>query len=305
MNNRGLAIALTILVAIFGCSFSVFAQMSSTNFQIQWDSFTSGGDDTSSSTSYILRDSVDASVGTQGSSTTYKLGQGYSAGVYDRVADFEVFIEDRATQVSAISVSSTTVTVSTASGYSVGDMVALVEEEGESQVTAVGKVTSVSDPDVTVDEWHYTSSMPSVNGSNDYLYNLNGSATTMAEPTVSTIATTIIAWEVSADVDDGYSVYIREDQDLTNGTDTFTDVSDGAVTVGSREYGARSSDSTLSLSDFDTQDEAIVDTMSQIGSRSANSFSTRDFLTFKASADGFESSGTYSHTVTILYVGDY
>jgi len=305
MKTKGLVIALTILVAIFGYDFSVFAQMTSTNFQIQWDSVSGGGDDTSTSSSYILRDSVDASGGSQGSSTSYELDQGYRSGVYDRVADFEIFIQDRSTQVSATAVSSTTVTVTSIASFSVGNMISLVENEGESQVTAIGKIISISDPDIVVDEWQYASLMPSVGGVDDYVYALNTTSTTMPEPTPSTIATTVIGWEVSSDVDDGYNVYIYESGDLTNGTDTITDVSDGAVTVGSREYGAQSSDTTLASSDFDTQDEPITSSLQQVGSRSANSFSTRDFITLKSSANGFESSGTYSHTITILYVGDY
>ena len=307
MNQKGLSIALTILVAIFSFSFSAFGEMTSTNFQIQWDSISAGGDDTSTSASYILRDSVDASGASQATSAnSYLLDQGYRAGVYDRVADFQIFLESRSTQVSAISVASTTVTVASVSGYSVGDMVLMVENEGESQVAAMGKITAISDPDpdITVDEWRYSTALPSVGGVDDYLYNLNATATTMPEPTASTLATTVIGWEVSADISDGFSVYVYENQNLTNGTDTINDVTDGAVTVGSREYGARSSDTTLT-SDFDTQDVGITSNLQQVGSRTSNSFETRDFITLKASANGFESSGTYSHTITILYVGDY
>ncbi len=304
MKQKGLVIALTILVAIFGCRFSVSGQMTSTNFQIQWDSISAGGDDASSSTSYILRDSVDQSADSGGSSTTYKLDQGYRAGVYDRVADFSIYIEDRSSQVSATSLSSTTVTVSSVTGFSVGDMVALVQDEGASQVSTMGKIASISDPDITVDEWH-SGATPSIDGSSDYLYALNASATTMAEPTTSTVSTSIIGWEVTADVGDGYSVYVYEDQNLTNGTDTISDVSDGAVAAGSKEYGAKSSDTTLASSDFDTQDSPITSSLQQIGSRSSNSFNTRDFITLKLSTDDSISSGAYSHTVTLLYVGDY
>lgn len=306
MKWKGLYISLVILVVIFGCQFSVFGQMTSSNFQIQWDSFSSGGDDNSSSVSYQLRDSIDpTSADSQSSSTSYKLDQGYRAGVYDRVADFEIFLQSRSTQVSAISVASTTVTVSTATGFSVGDMVALVENEGAAQVTAIAKITAISDPDITVDEWRYSTILPSVNGSEDYLYSLDGSAILLAEPQRNSLSTGIIGWEVSADVADGYSIYIYEDQDFTNGTDTIDDVSDGAVSVGSSEYGARSSDTSLTSSDFDTQDAAITASLQQVGSRAENSFSSRDFLTLKAAIDGTESDGTYSHTVTVIYVGDY
>ena len=42
-----------------------------------------------------------------------------------------------------------------------------------------------------------------------------------------------------------------------------------------------------------------------VASRADNAFTSRDFLTFKASADTSFTGGTYSGTVTFVFVGDY
>lgn len=308
MKFRCPCTSLIVIVFVFGFSFSVFSAMTSTNYQIQWDDINSGGDETASSSSYKLRDSVSTSSAVRSEGTNYDLDLGYRAGVYDRVANFQIFLQDRSSQVSATTVSSTVVTVTTTSSFSVGQMIALVQDEGEGQIDAIGKIISIDSGlnQLTVDEWNYGSGgMPSVGGVDDYVYILN--ATSVSLGTLSDLITTtsIVAWEVSAEVSDGYSVYVYENQDLTNGTDTITDVSDGTVTSGSREYGGRSSDSTLSLSTFDSQDSAFTSSMLQVGSRSDVGFSTRDYLTLKASINGFESEGTYSHTLSLIYVGDY
>jgi len=58
MKLRGIGIGLLALTTIFGLSFSVFATMTSTNYEIQWDEINAGGGEGSSSASYQLRDSV-------------------------------------------------------------------------------------------------------------------------------------------------------------------------------------------------------------------------------------------------------
>ncbi|OGL96498.1 hypothetical protein A2317_03660 [Candidatus Uhrbacteria bacterium RIFOXYB2_FULL_41_10] len=308
MKLRGIGIGLLALTTIFGLSFSVFATMTSTNYEIQWDEINAGGGEGSSSASYQLRDSVSSAAATRSDGTNYDLDSGYRAGIYDRVADFEIFLQDRSSQVSATIVTSTVVTVTSTSSFSTGQMIALVQSEGDGQIDATGKILSINSglSQITVDAWNYGSGgMPSVDGNNDYVYELDASSVSFGTISDLTVTTSIIAWEVSAEVSDGYSVYVYENQDLTNGIDTITDVSDGTVSAGSREYGARSSDSSLALSTFDTQDSAFTTALQQIGSRSAVSFDSRDYLTVKTSIDGFESDGLYSQTLTFIYVGDY
>ncbi|MBU4315478.1 hypothetical protein KJ673_03705 [Patescibacteria group bacterium] len=307
MQSRCRKIVFISILTIFCSSFSAFAQMTSTNFQIVWDEFNSGGGETSSSASYELRDSVSGSASTRTEGTAYDLDAGYRASIYDRVADFEIFMQDRSSQVAATLLAGQVVTVTTTSGFSVGQMIALISNEGGSQIEAIGKITNIDTilNKITTDAWQVgAGGAPSIDGSNDYVYALDSSSISLGTLSTSIVATALVAWEVSAEVSDGYSVYIYEDQGLTNGTDTITDVSDGTVTAGVSEYGARSSDTSLS-STFDTQDTAITTTLEQVGSRSDVSFDSRDFLTLKTAISGLESAGSYSHTLTLIYVGDY
>lgn len=281
----------------------VLAAMTSTNYQINWDTVGLGGEDTASSATYKLRDSL-GWVGTSASSATYKVMDGYRVGVYDRTVDFNVFSQSRNTQVGATSSTATTVTVSTTTGYDPNDYIVLVQDEGASQVTAVGRVTSATATVITVDA--FSGGSPTIDGTNDVVYELTGSTINLGTIGSSAVSTAVIGWEATADVSQGYSVYIYENQDLlASGPSTITDVSDGAVTAGATEYGARSSDSSLALSTFDTADTALTSTLQQVASRSDNSYETRDYITLKASAASGYASGGYSHTVTAIFVGDY
>ena len=97
-----------------------------------------------------------------------------------------------------------------------------------------------------------------------------------------------------------------EDHDLQNADSVpIADVADGTVSVGAGEYGAISSDTSLASSTFDTADTAITSALQQVASRSDNSFSTRDFLTLKVAPVSGQASGTYTQTLSLIYVGDY
>ena len=281
----------------------VFAAMSSTNYEIRFDQLSSGGEDTSSSSNYQLRDSV-GGIATQGSSSTsYSASSGYGAGIFDPSVDFNVYIQDRSSQVAAIALSSSTVTVTSAAGIAVGDMIAVVQDEGVSQVVAIGEVTGVSGANITVD--FLSGGSPTIDASNDSVYVLDGTTMSLGTLNASTISTALVAWEANVDTDDGYSVYIYEDGDLSNGSDTISDVTDGTVSEGVSEYGGRSSDTTLASSTFDTADTAFTTSTAQVGSRSGVEFKSRDFLTLKASINATQAAGSYSHSLTLLYVGDY
>ncbi|MFH1632001.1 MAG: hypothetical protein ABIA47_03235 [bacterium] len=283
--------------------------MSSTTYEIRWDSFNVGGDDTSSSTTYQLRDTIGDLAVDGATSTTYDMRPGYREGIYDRTATFEIFIKNRASQVAATSYAGSTVGVSSTAGISVGGVVLLVENEGFGQNSAIGRVTSIGALSIDIDFETNSGTTPSINGTGDYLYRMDGTSMAFGALSTAGITTSSIGWEVNADVDEGYSVYIYEDHNLTLGGlvsgNAISDVSDGTVSIGSTEYGARSSDKTLASSTFDTNDSAITSSLLQVGSRADNSFQSRDFLTFKASRSSSAAGGTYSHTVYLIYVGDY
>ncbi len=303
--KRFIAIALVFVLLSAISAQQVFAVMSSTNYKIENDVLGSGGSDVGSSASYLLRDSI-GGISSQGSeSASYQVNSGLRQGIYDQIASFSLHFQDRATQVGATALAGTTVTVSTVAGMSVGDMVMIVQDEGAAQVTAMARITSISDPDIILDSLATNGTTPVINGANDYVYVADGSSLSFGTLNTALLSTAVVGWEVDAEQDEGYSIYVYDDGDFTNGTDTVPDVADGSVTVGSSEYGARSSDTSLSESTFDTQDAAITENFQQVASRATGEFDSRDFLTLKASISNSQPGGNYASELTVVYVGDY
>ena len=284
---------------------SVQAQMSSTNYEIRFDALGSGGEDTSSSASYILRDTLGNISGEGDSSTSYELNSGFRPGIFDPSVDFTIFIQDRSSQVAATVLVGTTVTVTSAAGIAAGDMIVVVQDEGSTQVSAIGVVDSTTATTATVDVFTNSGAAPVIDGANDVVYVLDAATVSLGTLSDTLVTTGIIAWEVNSDVDDGYDVFVLDDGNLRSGANTITDVADGTVTAGSSEYGARSSDSTLATSTFDTADTAFTTTAALVGSRDDVEFKSRDFLTMKMSITDTQEEGTYAHALTLIYVGDY
>ncbi len=282
---------------------SVSAVMSSSNYQILWDSVGTGGSNVSSSASYNLRDSLGV-MGGLSESDSYQVSDGYRAGIYDRIADFSVFSQSLVSQVAALSRTADSVTVTNVDDFEVGDYIVVIQDEGAGQVSAIGRVIEIVGDTLKVDE--FTGGVPTIDGSEDYVYVMSGETLGFGVIPTASVATTVLGWEVSADVSQGYSVYVFEDHDLMNeDTAVFTDVADGAVTAGVTEYGGQSSDTTLALSTFDTSDTAFSQDFQQVASNDNNTFARRDFLTLKVSRAPELDSGSYSQTLTLVYVGDY
>ena len=306
MNPERSMLVFVTVVVLFGLTttFGV-AQMTSTNYEIRFDHFGQGGDDSSSSASYQLRDTVGGTAVDPSTSTNYQETGGYRDGVFDEVATFDVFGMNTTTQVAASALASSTITVTSSAGFSVGDLIILVQDEGASQVSAIGEVASTGAGSITVDVLYPSS--PTIDGTDDYVYNLSSTSVSFGTLSSSAVSTRVLAWEVDADVDDGYAVYVYEDEDLSSSDDlvSISDVADGAVSAGVSEYGARSSDSSLATSTFDTQDTAFTTTQQLVGSRSGFSFESRDFLTLKASISASQNDASYAHNLTFIYVGDY
>lgn len=295
---------ISLLLATF-LPFISQATMSSDNYQIRFDSVGVGGLDTSASSSYQVRDSLEFIQGTS-TSSSYRVDQGYRGGIYDPVVHFNVVAQDTASQVAATSITSTSVVVTAATGYATGDYIVVIQNEGLSQVVAMGKITSVAGTTLNVDFFRYADSLPSIDGTRDYVYELTGSSIPLTSFTPSTVSTGVIGWEVAADVPTGYSVFVRENQNFqTTGGDIINDVDDGAVTAENEEYGGRSSDTTLTNSTFDTADTAFTSTLQQVASRAGATLEARDFLELKVAASESTVNGSYSHTLTVVFVGNY
>lgn len=296
---------------IFGALFfgrNVFGEMSSTNYLLQWDALSVGASDTQSSASYQVRSSLDLGLSAENmSSALYALDGGYRAGIYDPVAAFRIFSQDISTQVGATALSGTSVTVTSASGFAVDDYIVVIQNEGASQVSSLGKILSIAGSTLTVDA--FSGGSPTIDGSGgDYVYLLTPDGTTLplSGPTSSTVVTGIIAWETTVDIQNGYAVYILEDGNLASATlEEIPDVADGAVTAGSSEYGAISSDTSLAGSTFDTQDTAITSSLQLIASRAEVQFSERDYLTLKLGISATQEGGAYTHNLSVLFAGNY
>ena len=301
--------SLLMLVVTAPISNSVEAQMSSTNYEIRFDSIGAGGDDTSSSATYQLRDTIGGTGEGDSTSTSYDLVAGYRQGVFDQVATFETFGMNRTTETAATALSGNIVTINSVANVSVGNMAFIVMNRGTSQRTAFGKVTDITGTDVTLDFQTTLGGALTIDGSSDYFYTANTTTLDLGALSSSVVSTTAIGWTVDADVDDGYSVYAYENNDLqlVVDVDTYTidDVADGAVTAGVSEYGARSTDTTLAGSAFDTTDDNFTTAFQRVGSRSDNTLLNRDFLLVKAAVPSGQQAGTYAHTLTLVYVGDY
>lgn len=301
MLNRVITFA---LVGFFISVHFAQAEMSSTNFEIRWDTVSTGGSDTSSSASYLLRDSVESTVAGEGTSSSYRLLQGYRGGIDDQIITFEVKAQDTSSARAATALSSLTVTAST-TGISVDTLIAVVQDVGSSQVAAIGRVASLGAGTITVDAWKDGGTTPVIDGTNDYVYPLTSTAIAFGDLDAATVKTSIVAFEVTAVNDNGYVVQVYEDGALRSGAESIDDVSDGSVSAGSEEYGARSSDSSIATSSFDTADTGITTTSTDVATESSSIFEGRNFLTLKVAISSSTSSGDYSQTLSLVASGNF
>ncbi|HWQ99981.1 MAG TPA: hypothetical protein VN397_04025 [Candidatus Methylomirabilis sp.] len=217
--------------------------MTSTNFQIYWDSVNIGGEDTSTSTNFRLRDTIGEHGSGTSTSANFRLSAGYRVGdVQDPFLTFSIGTQENATEVaySAFSNAGKTVTVSSASGYSVGDYIGVVEDKGLSQLIVTGKITDITGSVLTVDSWsgEPASLSASPGGSDDFVYRMSGYTAALGVQSVSTGKVSFTHTNVTTNASNGYSVMVQSDGDLRVSTSTvITKVSDGTVTVGTEEYG--------------------------------------------------------------------
>jgi hypothetical protein len=301
MSNK---VLVATIVGIFVYTQVAYAQMTSSSYQIRWDSINTGGSDTASSTTYLLHDSLEPAVAGRSTSTSYAVDQGYRGGISDRTIIFNVYAQDTSSAFTASSLSGTTVTSST-TGVSVGSTIALIQDVGVSQVAAVGKVASLTGSTVTVDSWKNAGTQPTIDGSGDYVYLMNGASLDFGSISDGSVETGIVALDVTVDNTSGYVIQVFEDGDLRSSSYTIDDVADGAVSVGSEEYGARSSDTSIATSTFDTADTSITSSYQDVATESVVSFDSRNFVTFKVGTTVATTVGAYAHTVTFIASGTF
>lgn len=300
---KSLVVAI-VIVGFFGTGLRAFAQMSSPSYEIRWDSIGAGGDDASSSPSYVLRDTVANTGAGSSSSAGYQLDAGYRAGIYDSFIDFMFLAQDNGSVESATGLAGTTIST-TVDPFSSGDLVVLIQDRGFSQVSAIGKITSVGAGSITLDRLTDSGVVPVIDGTNDYVYRLSGASAALGTLDSSAVSTSVIGMEVTTDADAGYVVQIASDGDLRSGANTVDAVADGIVSSGSEEYGARSSDATLANSTFDSADTAILTTFQDVADAASSVWEDRSYLTLKGSISGSTATGSYSQAITLIVSGNY
>jgi hypothetical protein len=167
---RSILLIISLNLAIFWPAYVVTA-MSSSNYQIRFETVGVGvgGSASQSSDAYTVRGSLEYLSGSS-TSTSYRVDQGYYQGVYDPAVHFNVVSQDTASQVAATSISSASVVVTAITGYAVNDYIVVIQNEGLTQTEAMGRITSISGFTLNVDFFQYASSLPVIDGSNDFVY---------------------------------------------------------------------------------------------------------------------------------------
>lgn len=302
---RTLIAIFVLLMSVADANFA-FATMSSTNYQIQWDSIGSGGTDSASSSSYQLRDTIGNLAPGDSASTTYDLRSGYRQGVVDQSFRFDLVVQSNSSQTTATALSGNTVTVGSVSGLGVGDYIFLVQDQGVAQVAAIGRIASLGASTLTVDAFTNGGTAPTIDGSGDYVYEMNsGETPSFGNISTAVVSTTAFGWEVTSISQNGHAVYVFDDGNLRTTNAEIDDVADGAVTGGSEEYGARSSDTSLMGSTFDTVDSAITTVAQMIGTESSDVYENRGFLILKLGVSNDTPSGTYTAATTVIATGNF
>ena len=275
--------------------------MGSVNYSVDFDSLNSGGDDVSSSTNFQIRDTIGEQATGFGSSTNYGIQAGYRQADEGNTLSFEIGTQENGSQtsVSTFSTSTNNVTVVSAAAYSVGNFIGIVENQGLSQLIAVGRIVSIAGNIITVDRWDGNANTMSAvfAGGDDVAYRLEGSAAQLGTLTATTGATSLTHTDVTTNAQSGYSVYVTSDGQLrTSGGATIDDVADGTVTVGSEEYGGRVSGS-MGVFAATSADFAITTSTFAIQSATTSATNARVGLVYKASIDGATAAGGYSQLV--------
>jgi hypothetical protein len=100
----------------------------------------------------------------------------------------------------------------------------------------------------------------------------------------------------------GYTTTIVEDGNLRSGTDDINDVADGTVTIGSEEYGVRTSGVAGQMNSADTAITAVAQNVAASSTPVRNEITT---LIYKAGISASTAYGNYSHQVTFTTTVNY
>lgn len=100
----------------------------------------------------------------------------------------------------------------------------------------------------------------------------------------------------------GYTTTISEDGNLRSGSEDINDVTDGAVTTGSEEYGFGTSGAA---GQFNSTDTAITGASKTVATTSTIAINEQTAINYKAAISGTTAAGSYSHTITFTTTANY
>lgn len=283
--------------------------MTSTNYIIPWDSVNSGGLDNSSSTSFTSRDTLGDNASGTSTSSNFKLSAGYRAPEGADTLTYQVRSRS-ATVSSAYSVyndAGNTVTLLSVTGFSVGDLIAVVENSDFSRYAAIGRITNITGFVVSVDNFEGDGISMSLApaGGDDTVYLLDSNSINFGSIAVGTPYTSVVGTSVLTNVSTGYSLYINANQQLQNGSaQVIASVADGTVTLGEEEYGAESTGDTAYSPGTDLS-VTTVQRVVQTSGVSTGSVSDKIGMIYKLSIDADTNAGTYSQNVYYTLTANY
>lgn len=280
--------------------------MTSTNYQINWDDITGGGDDFGTSTNYQINDTIGDTAAGSGSSANYTLHAGYRYPESSNTVGFTVRAA-ASTPVPAWTAFNNVdqVTVSSASGFVLGDLIAVVENRGLSQKVAVGRIVSIVGLVITVDafdgEEATISAIPA--GGDDVVYRLSTNALNLGTISATTPGVGVVGVSVFSTAPNGYALYLHENTDLQNGANNIDDVADSAVTNGSEEYGYSVKGSGVTIAN----DNAVTGILANYGTDASTPAGITDKygLSFKAGASSTTVNAAYTHTTYYTVTAQY
>jgi len=285
--------------ALFLISGTAYA-MTSTNYQIPWDNVNTGGFDFATSTNYSLNDTV-GDISGVGTSTNYTLSAGYRVAELAAILSVTIRSQNTAVQTAftAFNNAGNTVTVASTVGFSVGDLISVVENQGFAELVAIGKITDISGTTITVDNWdgEPTSLSPVPAGGDDFVFLMDANAINLGSVTSTEENVALAVTSIQTDAANGFTVYIQPNQLLQNASSTvITSVTDGAVSLSSEEYGAEN----IGVTALNTgSDLGVTSTQRAIQTSGTNTGAVSDKMAtlYKLAITDATQSGTYTQTI--------
>ncbi len=300
--------SLTTVLCLFLMGTRVLA-MSSTNYWIPWDNVNSGGSDIGTSTNFSIHDTIGGTAVGTGTSANYNLSSGYRVPEMANTLSYLVKTTNTApTTYSAFTDGvGGTVTVASTAGFSVGDLIAVVENRGFAQLVAIGRVSSTVGLTMTVDQFEGDGGVMSASpaGGDDFVYLLDANSFDFGTVYNGVENTNVVGTSVLTNISSGYSVYLQANQELQNvSAQIMAPVTDGTVTVGNEEYGAEVTGATAVGAGSD-QSVSTTQRIIQTSGAQTGTISDKVGMIFKLSVTSSTNPGAYSQTVYYTLTANY